>query len=104
MLTDKITIICLNTMTTIQIRVDERTKRSAKKVFERVGLDMSSAIRLYLKQVSIRKGLPFTVLTENGLTPEEEDEILRREAEAEAGINVSPAMDADEAIEYLKKL
>ena len=91
-------------MTTIQVRIDEKTKRSAKKVLDRVGLDMSSAIKLYLKQVSIRHGLPFTVLTENGLTPEEEDEILRRAAEAEAGINVSPAMDADEAIEYLKKL
>ncbi len=91
-------------MTTIQVRIDEKTKQSAKKVFNRVGLDMSSAIKLYLKQVSIRKGLPFSVLTENGLTPEEEDEILIASEEARQGINVSPAMEADEAIEYLKKL
>ena len=91
-------------MTTIQVRIDEKTKRSAKKVLDRVGLDMSSAIKLYLKQVSIRQGLPFTVLTENGLTPEEEDQILIASEEARKGINVSPAMEADEAIEYLKKL
>ena len=91
-------------MTTIQVRIDEKTKRSAKKVLDRVGLDMSSAIKLYLKQLSIRQGLPFTVLTENGLTPEEEDAILIASEEARKGINVSPAMEADEAIEYLKKL
>jgi DNA-damage-inducible protein J len=91
-------------MTTIQIRVDERTKQSAKKILDKVGLDMSSAIKLYLKQISLRKGLPFQVLTENGLTPEEEDQILIASKEAEQGINVSPEMEADEAIEYLKKL
>ena len=73
-------------------------------MLNRVGLDMSSAIKLYLKQVSIRKGLPFAVLTENGLTPEEENHILAASEEARRGINVSPAMEGDEAVEYLKKL
>ena len=64
-------------MSTIQIRIDEKTKRSAKKVLDELGLDMSSAIKLYLKQISVKKGIPFPLVTENGFTPAEEAEILR---------------------------
>jgi len=91
-------------MTTIQIRIDEKTKKSAKKILEEIGLDMSTAIKVFLKQVSIRKGMPFQTLTENGLTEKEEDEILKASEEARKGINVSPAMDAKDALEYLRKL
>lgn len=92
-------------MTTIQVRVDEQTKSSAKKILEEIGLDMSSAIKMFLKQISVKKGIPFTpALTENGMTKEEEDEIIKATKEAEAGINVTPAMDAKDAIEYLRKL
>ncbi len=35
---------------------------------------------MYLMQVILKKGIPFTVLTENGMTPETEAEILREVA------------------------
>lgn len=47
-------------MTTIQIRIDEKTKARAKKVFSKMGLDVSSGIKLYLSRVVQDKGLPFT--------------------------------------------
>lgn len=75
-------------MTTIQVRIDEETKNSAKKVLDKVGMDISSAIKIYLKQIVIYKGIPFKVLTEKGLTPEEEKEILKAEAEALRGENI----------------
>ena len=86
------------------LRVDEKTKQSAKKVFESLGLDMSSAVKLYLHQVIINKGIPFPLLTENGLTPQQEDEILKAEEEARRGVNVTKAMNPDEAIEFLKRI
>lgn len=89
-------------MTTLQIRIDEKTKKQAKKIFASLGLDMSTGIKLYLKQVMIRKGLPFLVTTENGLTLQEEQELLQAVHEAEKGINVTKAMDADEALGYLE--
>ncbi len=91
-------------MTTIQIRIDEKTKKSAKKVLDKLGLDMSSAIKLYLKQISIQKQIPFPLLTENGLTPQQEDEILKAGEEAKRGINVSKDMTGDEFIKYLDEL
>ena len=51
-------------MSTIQIRIDEKTKKEAKKVFESFGLNMSEAIKLYLKSVIETKTGPF-VLSKN---------------------------------------
>jgi DNA-damage-inducible protein J len=91
-------------MATIQLRIDDATKKSAKTILDKLGIDMSSAIKIYLKQIVINKGIPFKLLTENGMTIEQEMEILKAVEEAEKGINVTKPMDADEAIEHLKKL
>ena len=63
-------------MSHIQIRIDEKTKKSAKKVLDQIGLDMTSAITVYLKQIVVHQGIPFPLLTENGLTVEEEKRII----------------------------
>lgn len=91
-------------MSHIQIRIDEKTKKSAKKVLDELGLDMTSAIRIFLKQVVLRRKLPFEILTENGLTIEQEAEILKASEEAKRGINVTKAMTPKEALEYLRNL
>ncbi len=91
-------------MSNIQIRIDEKEKKSAKKIFEKLGLDMSSAIKLFLRQTTLRKGLPFLLLTENGLTLEEEDKIIKAAEEAKKGKNVTGTMNSKEAINYLDKL
>lgn len=91
-------------MTTIQVRIDEKTKRSAKKILNTLGLDLSAGIKLFLNQVNIRKGMPFELLTENGFTAKEEKAILKAEKEALAGKNVSHPMNRKEMVAYLKKL
>lgn len=83
-------------MTTIQVRIDEKTKRSAKRVLDKLGIDMSTAIKAYLKQISIRKGMPFRLVTQNGLTPAEERAILKASKEAKQGKNVSRWFDSVE--------
>jgi len=90
-------------MTTIQIRIDEKTKKSAQKVFHRLGMDMSTGIMAYLRQVTKKQGIPFPLYTENGLTVEEEREIMHDADEARRGINVSKYMSVDEMFEELKK-
>ncbi|MBI2638476.1 type II toxin-antitoxin system RelB/DinJ family antitoxin [Candidatus Peregrinibacteria bacterium] len=91
-------------MSQIQIRIDEETKKSAKKVLEGMGIDMSTAVKVYLKQIIIHQGIPFKLVTENGLTPEEEKSILRASKEAATGKNVTKSMKAKEALDYLKRL
>lgn len=48
-------------MATITIKVDEKLKREATELYARMGLDMSSALRLFMTQsVNLRK-IPFEV-------------------------------------------
>ncbi len=91
-------------MSNIQIRIDEKEKRVAKKIFEKIGLDMSSAIKLFIRQTTLRKGLPFLLTTENGLTLEEESEIIKAASEARKNKNVSKGLKGKDAVKYLKSL
>ncbi len=70
-------------MTTIQIRIDEKTKAKARKVFGKMGLDVSSGIKLYLSRVAQDETIPFVVRTENGYTPEQERQLIRETEYAE---------------------
>lgn len=44
-----------------QIRIDADIKRQASELFANLGLDMSSAVNLFLHQCVLRGGLPFSV-------------------------------------------
>ena len=52
-------------MTTIQIRIDEKTKQGARKAFDKMGLDITSGIKLYLARVAQDKAIPFSVRVPN---------------------------------------
>ena len=91
-------------MSQIQIRIDEKTKRSVQNILDNLGLDLSSAIKIYLKQIIIQKGIPLKIFTENGLSTFEERQILIASKEAAVGKNISKKMKGKEAIKYLKSL
>lgn len=44
-----------------QIRIDENLKKQSTELFGKLGLDMSSAITIYLKQCVLRGGIPFSL-------------------------------------------
>ena len=91
-------------MTTIQLRVDEQTKKASAKILEELGLDISSAVKVYLKQIIATKGIPFPLLTRNGMTSEQEKSINQASKEAKRGQNVSRSMNVKEAMSYLDSL
>jgi addiction module RelB/DinJ family antitoxin len=45
----------------IQVRVDAELKKEAENLFNEMGLDISSAMRLFLKQAIIHNGIPFAL-------------------------------------------
>jgi len=47
-------------MTTLNIRIEESTKNKANKTLSSLGLDMSTAVKIFLNQVITENGLPFT--------------------------------------------
>ena len=44
-----------------QIRIDEDLKKQAIELFTKLGLDMSSAMNMFLRQCVLHEGLPFNV-------------------------------------------
>ena len=46
-------------MAMIQVRVDEELKKTAEYFFNEIGLDLSTAIRMFLKKSCMAHGLPF---------------------------------------------
>ena len=56
--------------TTIQLRINKKTKEQAQNIFKKMGMDMSSGMKLFLSQVIRTKSIPFIARTENGFTPE----------------------------------
>ena len=45
----------------VRARVETRLKRDAEAVFEKLGISTTEAIRMFLSQVRLRKGLPFSL-------------------------------------------
>lgn len=45
-----------------QVRIDENLKKQATELFSQLGIDMSGAMNIFLKQCVMRGGLPFEVV------------------------------------------
>jgi len=69
--------------TTLQIRIDQKTKTDAQRVFKELGLDMSAGVKVFLQQVVHTESIPFPLRTANGFTLEKEKKML---AEAAHGV------------------
>ena len=48
-------------MTNINIRTDSEIKRQAQELFSQFGLDMTSAVNLFLRQALREQAIPFAV-------------------------------------------
>ena len=73
-------------MTTLNIRIDEKIKEDARKTFARMGLDISSAVKLFLYQSVEQQRIPFELRTINGYTEKYEDEILKEIEHVKTGL------------------
>ena len=74
-------------MTTINVRVDESVKKQANALFEELGLDMSTALNLFLRQAISYGGIPFEIRKANPVTMaalEELEQIKRGELKAKS--------------------
>ena len=84
----------MNSQDTIQIRIDSKTKKAARKTLEGVGIDMSSAVKLFLTNVINHKGIPLDLRTENGFTLIQEQAFIAETEEAKSGAKRFATVDA----------
>ncbi|MFZ2500832.1 MAG: type II toxin-antitoxin system RelB/DinJ family antitoxin [Minisyncoccia bacterium] len=52
----------------IRTRIEPKVKRDAERVLRTIGMDMTSAVTVFLAQVSLQKGIPFSVNIPNKTT------------------------------------
>ena len=51
----------MNNSTNLNIRIDKTIKETSEKVFEDLGLNMTTAINMFLRQVIRVNGIPFEI-------------------------------------------
>lgn len=83
--------------TPTQIRIDAEIKKQANELFSSLGLDMSTAVNLFLYQCVLRGGLPFKVEQ-----PRYDDETRSAMAEA-MRISKDPNVKGYTSMEEIKK-
>ena len=62
------------------LRLDAEAKREAYLIFDQVGLKPAQAMNIFLRQVVLNKGLPFTINIPNASTIEAIEELERGDA------------------------
>ena len=80
-----------------QIRIDSGVKKQANELFSELGLDMSCAVNIFLRQCILRGGLPFKVEV-----PQYSNELLSAADEAKR-ISRDPDVPGYTSMEDLKK-
>ena len=66
-------------MAIVQLRIDDELKLQAVSVYEKLGIDLSSAIRMFLKRSVMVNGIPFSmVLDEQTYNPEAATNAMKR--------------------------
>ncbi len=67
--------------TKINVNTDVETKEQAQKLLHEMGLDMTTAINIYLKRIILEKGIPFevSVKTPNPVTLSAMEEVEEME-------------------------
>ena len=90
-------------------RVEPEIKEQAEQVLEKLGIPMSNAVSMFLRQVVIQRGIPFemklpkgTPLVYGDLTKEQfDEEIGKGSADAKAGrVYSTEAVEAEMRRDY----
>lgn len=58
-------------MTTVAVRVDDKLKDEASELFQSLGLDMSTAVKMFLIQAVKTQSIPFEIKNKSSISDEE---------------------------------
>ena len=82
-------------MSATSINIDEETKKEAQELFKDLGMNLTTAINIFLKQAIRERGLPFYVGQ-----AKYKDEVYQAMKDAEQGKNLSKGYnDVEEMFE-----
>ena len=75
-------------MVQVNFRVEEEVKRRAELACKNMGMNMSTAINIFLVKMGNEQRIPFEVSVDPFYSPENMAELKRRVADAKAGRNM----------------
>jgi len=88
------------TQTNLTIRIDEELKKEAENLFNRIGLNMSSAINVFFRQSVRAQAIPFELKAyDEYYTGKNLTRLEQSTAQAERGETISFTMSELEAME-----
>lgn len=67
--------------TNVNIRMDEELKKQAEKLFSDLGMNMSTAINVFVRQAIRYGGIPFEIIQKEDFYNEYNQQILRKSIE-----------------------
>lgn len=76
-------------MAQLNMRIDDELKANAERQFKAMGMSASSAVSIFFAQVVLNHGLPFAVQSDPFYSKSNMDELTRRAADMDAGVNCS---------------
>ena len=79
-------------MATVQVRVDENLRARAQTVATSMGLDLASAVRLFLAQMVRENGLPFRPTADPFYSAGNQAALARSVAQLDAGRTVAKTL------------
>ena len=86
-------------MSTIAIRVDDKLKEEATAVYKELGLDMTTAVKLFLRQSVLTRSIPFDLKLDNDLAFDTESgDYIRTRDLTEYNVETQASY-----LEYMKK-
>lgn len=89
-------------MANVNIRVDDRIKREAERIFSELGLSMSTATNVFYRQVVRCGGIPFDLKVDPFYSAENQAHLKKAIGDYEAGKSkpVVKSMDELEKMEH----
>lgn len=82
----------------LQVRMDRSLKEEAEEVFAEMGLDTTTAVRIFFTKVAQTRSIPFRLKAEPEFTPEQEARILEAWEESKDPANLSGPFSSVEAL------
>ncbi|MDR1125695.1 MAG: type II toxin-antitoxin system RelB/DinJ family antitoxin [Deltaproteobacteria bacterium] len=85
-------------MATLQIRLDDSLQTRAREVATGMGLDLSTAVRIFLTQMVTENGLPFQPHTDTFYSPANQAALRRSLAQMNEGGIVTKSLEELESM------
>lgn len=91
--------------TTLNVRIDKHDKETAKVIFDNLGLDMSTAVNMFIKQTIIANGLPFqpTLNFPQRIRVNSQEELNAKLLESEQDLAEGRTKNAEEFFDEMSK-